>query len=326
MLQIRGYVIVRETGVGIPNLVVTAFDSGGAPEIIRKQKPTAEVMKHLGRRISTVFTDEQGVFSISTEDLEFTGNEPRPDLVIVVFAPEDIDDPAHPYPAPPEDRVLYMSLARIDVGAQEAFPIRLSLSVLRKKRIESSRGYVNSLDAQWDAQDAITNRLLQRHRFLLESKADARKEAVEKTRNLHGVPVAQRKSPFLVVGKANLSRMEDGADGKVTRIETLQHKSVAEGLKNLKNAKSKRTMRLYLTRENLTQLGIKLENGKFSGNPKQKEVKSLMLSLTGGVDLIRTRGFENPNPDELEAKYLKPVASRESRVEAYNGGTYEEEE
>jgi hypothetical protein len=322
MLQISGYLLVRETGVGIPNLVVTAFDSGGASEVIQKQSPTAEVMKRLGRRMSTVFTDEQGMFFFSTEDLEFAGNEPRPDLVIVVFAPEDIVDPAQPYPRPPEDRVLYMSVVpRIDAGAQEAFLIRLSNSVLLEQRVDAGRKlYANTLEEQWRSEDALSDRMLDRHRFLLERKADARKEAVERTKNLHGVPVAQRANEFLVVGKAKLSRPSEDSDGKVTHLEALQYKTVSNGLKKLKAAKAKRTMRLYLTDDDLAKVGLRMKDRKISGKPTHEQVKSLMLSLTGGVDLVRIRGMQNPSPEELESRYLNVTTSQESdQPEAYEG-------
>ena len=84
-----------------------------------------------------MLTNQDGKFVLTPEDLEFPGNEPRPDLVIVVFAPEDIHDGQFPYPRPPEDRILYMSIvARFDAGAQEAFVIRLLQSQLDRHQID----------------------------------------------------------------------------------------------------------------------------------------------------------------------------------------------
>src|SRR5947207_2756444 len=110
MRQIVGYVLIKETNAGVPNLVVTAYDGDIAVEDLQKHRPTAVMMQKLGRRISSVLTGSDGRFVLTAEDLAFTGNEPRPDLAVVIYAPEDVQDPQHPYPAPPERRVLYMSV------------------------------------------------------------------------------------------------------------------------------------------------------------------------------------------------------------------------
>src|SRR6266508_3896534 len=128
MKQISGYVLVKETNSGVPNLVVTAYDS---------KKPIQEIiagdanrrnltLKDLGKRIGSVLTDQDGKFILKSEDLEFPGNESRPDLLIIIFALEDIQKMNEPYPLPPEERVLYIStVPRADAGAEKAFVIRL---------------------------------------------------------------------------------------------------------------------------------------------------------------------------------------------------------
>jgi hypothetical protein len=146
MRQIFGYVLAKETNQGVPNLVVTAYDSGGAVDSLRNRARTAEVMSKLGKRIGSVLTDD-GKFLLSSEDLEFPGNEPRPDLVVAVFAPEDIYDAKIPYPHPPEERILYMSLmARDDAGAQEAFVIRLLQSQLDRHQIGNAHRLASTIE------------------------------------------------------------------------------------------------------------------------------------------------------------------------------------
>jgi hypothetical protein len=316
MRQITGYVLIRETSAGIPNLVVKAFDSGGAPDVLRKHAPTVDVMKQLGRPISSVFTNEEGRFSFSTEDLEFPGNEPRPDLIVVVFAPEDILDPTHPYPKNPEEQVLYMSIVpRIDAGAQEAFVIRLSREVVSGRGIDTEENrFASALDQHWNARDIISESLNARNKVELKRKAAARKEAVERTKNLHAVPLALRGHELLVVGKASLSRTVKVSGVAVTKAEQLQQKVVEDGLKALDKglkaldkSESKPSMRLYLSNDDLAYLKLKLRNGVLSGKPTYQLLKSKALSLLNGVDLVRVRGMNNPSPDVLEARYLSPA-------------------
>ncbi len=309
MREIGGFVLVRETDAAIHRVVVAAFDAGGAPEIMRKRAPTAEVMKALGRRIASVLTDSTGSFSFPPEDLEFPGNEPRPDLVLVVFAPEDVDNPAHPYPAPPEDRVLYMSVVpRIDAGAREAFLIRLSREVVAKHRIDAGETRVASaFEATWKTRDAIANGLKERHLAELGRKAAARRQAVKAAGNLHGVPVALRKNKLLVVGKAALSESVGEGKDKSTRAEVLQRDLMFEGLTQIKKRADGRSpkMQLHLGPKELETLGLSIEDGKVVGDLDREALWETVVKLNGGIDLTRKRGLANPSPAELERRYLK---------------------
>ncbi len=306
MNRIIGYVLVRETNVGIPRLVVAAFDSGDAPEVIRKQAPTAEVMRHLGRRISSVLTDERGRFELSTDDLAFTGNEPRPNLVVAVFEPEDILDPAHPYPKAPEKRVLYMSvMPRVDAGAQEAFMIRLARAIVAELQLDTTEyRAIHVLEEEWKRRDAIDASVLVRQQLELRRRASAREKARERVVNLNAVPIALRGASNLVIGKASLSKSVGKGEERRTKIEDLQFETVSKGLDRLAE-KAKPKMRLYLKEKDLDDLGLKVgKDGKVSGEPSYDDVAEKMLQLTGGTDLVRVRGASNPSPEVLEAKYL----------------------
>src|SRR5262249_44656902 len=123
MNKLTGYVLVKETNVGIPNLVVAVFDSERTLASSSGEKGTFS-FSDCGKRIGSVLTDRDGRFSLQREGLEFQGNEARPDLVLVVFAPEDVGDPDHPVPLPPAKRVLYVSAAPLtDAGGEEAIVI-----------------------------------------------------------------------------------------------------------------------------------------------------------------------------------------------------------
>ena len=128
MKQISGHVLVKETNLGIPDLIVAAYDSGRPIRESLRRGPDGKglSLQDAGRRIGSVLTEPDGRFVLTSEDLEFQGNEQRPNLLIIVFAPEDVQGLDMPYPLPPEERILYISaVPRNDAGAEEAFTIRL---------------------------------------------------------------------------------------------------------------------------------------------------------------------------------------------------------
>jgi len=136
---ISGKVTLKETGVGIPDLLVVLFDidpgvrneenfsSTGSVTILRTQPPAAP-----GDRIGSVLTDSNGAFSLSYGDAEFrilNPSEKRPDLQLMVLAPEDADTDQPPM-------VLYNSkLPRINSGKTESYLIRISIKQLTEAQI-----------------------------------------------------------------------------------------------------------------------------------------------------------------------------------------------
>src|SRR5438105_4358270 len=144
MKKLHGFVLVKETNTGIPNLLVAAYDS----EIDLRDvstNPTAadagvgpQILERLGKRLGSVLTGPDGKFEMSSDDLCFQRGDPRPDLVLAIFAPEDVIDAQHPYPYPPDKRILYISgVSRTDAGAEEAYFIRLLQAQLDKFHIQT---------------------------------------------------------------------------------------------------------------------------------------------------------------------------------------------
>ncbi len=130
MKTIYGRVLVKESNAGVSNLVVAACDSERGIQNISAVPVTdnasAPLTERLGKRIGSVLTGQDGTFTFSFDDAHFTGNDVRPDLLIVVFAPEDTQGPTNPYPLPAEQRVLYISRTpRADAGSEESYIIRL---------------------------------------------------------------------------------------------------------------------------------------------------------------------------------------------------------
>jgi hypothetical protein len=126
---ISGWVVLKESGVGIPNLLVVLFN-GGQTAVGRASLPTG-IPIDTGDRLGAVLTSrergKEGYFELSYQDTEFKLNnsqEKRPDLEINVLAPEQ------PGLAP---QVLYSALAaRKEAGRIEQYYVQLSTEQLQK--------------------------------------------------------------------------------------------------------------------------------------------------------------------------------------------------
>ena len=311
MLQVFGYVFARETGAGIPNLVVVAFDCGRAHESLRSQSPTAEILQNLGTRIGSVLTASDGRFVLTADDLAFQGNESRPDLVIVVFAPEDVNDPERPYPEPPDRRVLYVSLLpRVDAGAREAFVIRLARAVVGKYLNNAGiEPVINGFEQAWKARDTIADGLKARHIQELERRSSAREDAAMRVKKLTAVPLTLRNNKFLVTNRAALSETVERGASKATKQEVLQAESMHTGLQKLKRAGKANIRRLYVSKSDLEALEVSLKDGQLSGgHTTLAKLDALTLRLNGGNDLIRKKSGAVLPLEQLEQKYLKATA------------------
>lgn len=133
MNTISGRVVLKESGVGIPDVLVvlTDLDPGTSPEDVTNERERAEAARSnivSGDRIGSVLTDRNGAFSLSFGDTEFQVRNPsekRPDVQLSVLAPEGPDED-------PETRVLYMSTAvRPNAGMTEQYLVRLSAERLK---------------------------------------------------------------------------------------------------------------------------------------------------------------------------------------------------
>jgi hypothetical protein len=308
MKSISGYVLVKETGAGISNLVVAAYDAEKAFQGAGEPGLSAQLFQQLGKRIGSVLTDLEGRFVLASEELEFQGNESRPDLSLVIFAPEDVQGIEQPYPLPPENRVLYVStIPRVDAGAEEAFVIRLLQEQLDRFRISagssatrgSSEGdrLANAIESGWQFQDSLRQRLQPRLQREQEKTLEFKKLAQEKVQTLSAIPLhlrgdGLRNNKFLIKDRRDLA----------ASLGPTQAAAIADGLKRLEHTAP--ILRLALTRPDLTDLGLKEEGGQITGKVDSLKVAEKVRSLMKGVDLVRVRGLNNPSPEELERKYL----------------------
>lgn len=144
---IRGKVTLKETGAGIPDLLVVIYDldpgtkpedsfpadadaGTPSPSIARMSQPSQPSQPSLpwpfglqGDRLGSVITAADGTWMLSYYDPEFRTSNPaekRPDLQLMVLAPEDADSAVPPV-------VLFNSkVLRANAGRTEGYLIRIS--------------------------------------------------------------------------------------------------------------------------------------------------------------------------------------------------------
>lgn len=322
MKQLFGYVLIKETNVGVPNLVVVAFDSRDVPgdsSLDGQRRPSSVQLLRMGRRIGSVLTDKQGSFAIDRENLEFQGNEVRPNLMVAVFAPEDVRSLENPVSAPPEDRLLFVTkIARADAGAEEAFVIRLLQAQLDRFNIASSVAKAgdgagsrlgDAIESAWDVPDYLKDRFQKRIKAQLDLATKMQDRAKKATQNLSGIPVHLRDAkgtPNFFQNNALL--LKDRSDLR-TELPRAQVQSVTEGLAAFA-ARPAPTVRIWLTAAQMRANGLKVDNqGQVSGVLSSPALVSLVRAQMSGTDLVKKRGLNNPSPEELRRRYLMPTAA-----------------
>jgi len=302
MKKIHGCVLLKETNTGIPNLVVAAFDSELRSPITRNESRmlTALAIDQLGKRIGSVLTDSDGKFLLTHEDLKFEGVESRPDLIIAVFAPEDVKDLKNPHPLSPEERLLYLSIVpRSDAGAEEAYIIRLLQSQLDKFGIPTvltqendafSTRYFTSIENSYLFQENLNGLLSKRLRTQHVEAKKTKKLAKDKL-NKFKVP------PPLRAGDHQLPEKKD--DDALMKI---QSKVVQDGLKRMNKVKGTAFLTLNADQLKLMKLGFK--GKKLTGQISSTNFASRIKQIMGGVDHVATNENHHiETAQKLHAKY-----------------------
>jgi hypothetical protein len=139
---ISGKVLLKETNIGIPDLLVVIYDidQGQRPEedivttpTITIAVPPVTAIPFPGDRIGSVLTAQDGSWSITYEDQEFRISNPaekRPDIHLSVLGPEDADTPGSPV-------VLFdNNIIRQNSGRIESYLIRITKQQLKDAKIQ----------------------------------------------------------------------------------------------------------------------------------------------------------------------------------------------
>jgi hypothetical protein len=312
MKKISGYVLLNETNSGIPNLMVTAYDSEKSIRELVGGRSNMEGLSlgDLGKRIGSVLTDPNGGFTLEGEDLEFQGNESRPDLLIIIFAPEDVQDLSAPFPLPPEERILYISsVPREDAGAEEAFVIRLLPEQLDYFHLTANRStnensmddhrFATSIEDAWSFRDRLRDRLSPRLREEQEKSEALQSYAHKKVKNLSAIPKYLKNSDN---GLANNILLINGKRDLADNLKSKQDQVLESGLERLRTRNT--VIHLRLTENELRELGLDIAHNEIVGNIDPKELTEKVRTKINGFDLVRKRGLNNPSPEDLIKKYF----------------------
>jgi hypothetical protein len=313
MKLISGYVLVQDSSAGVPNLVVSAHDARETAASPPAERNIFGLVQQLGRRLGSVLTDSNGRFVLTGEDLQFQGNEARPNLLLTVSAPEDVQKADRPIPLPPEERLLYIStVARREAGAEEAFVIRLLPAQIDKFSITTASnsaqgtapasGIADTLQAGWDASDLLKTRFQARLQAQITAVHTQRDAAKAKLKNLSGIPAHLRgannplqNNKLLIPDRQSLTQLPD-----------LQKQALTQGLTRLKTRTP--IVQLYLTPQEIRDAGLELDrgSGKITGSAKTQKVMAKILDGMKGYDLVRTRGSGAISVEDLQRRYLRP--------------------
>lgn len=330
MKQLSGLVLVKETGIGVPNLVVAIFDvENGARDDGKAGRDIGSRM--VGRRIASVMTDASGRFSFSAADFDPGETEIRPDLSLAVLAPEDVQGVDRPYSLPAEDRTLYMSsMPRVDAGAVEAYVIRLLQKQLDQYQIGAATS--RSVDRETDLLVAASLRASRMRTAIRDALEDetkqsrrdtrsAREEAKEKVASLSAIPrplrdARVRKKALLIADRADLA----------DELPEMQQAAVANAMDRLRASPSLPPMRLYLSEKDVKKLELKVEGNKISGEVSADKLRKRIPGISNVTDLVRNHNTSQPSLkdlEELERRYgLLPKQAEKSRETASDRSEY----
>jgi hypothetical protein len=308
MYKVSGKVLVKETGLGIPDLLIVLYDQdnlqasqGPPPEIfsVPNQPLPFYWQSFPGERLGSVLTDESGRFELTFEEAEFEQREPikRPDLVLLVMAPEDTQQQPGTFnvPRPSAQRILHYSYDPVvNSGKKEGYIIRIPSRLLDdfgilypgQSRVSSTTPQlISSLEQARQLETAIR----QNEQIYVRNNVTKQRELTTKAKGfvaeLSATPLQFRRSP-LFVGDAK-------APDATTRITTALTQARNEGLKKLDAYKTRvsPTLRIYLTDDKLADLrrrGLVRPDGT---NFLVDSVCSLLSSHISGVTLQRVQSL-----------------------------------
>jgi hypothetical protein len=245
------------------------------------------------------------------DDFGIPGHESRPNLLVAVFAPEDVQSASHPFPLPPEKRILYVSAApRMAAGIQEAFVIRLLQEQIDQFGISQPNGTptsdvsvsrLHSATTQAIAlRDGVRKKLGPSLRAEQQQAHRIRKIAAEKVKSMSAIPLHLRdgklqNNKFLLFHRSELP----------TRLKVVQDEAIADGLKRIRKVTP--TLRLRLSAQDLKDLGLR------DGKEQKIDTKKLLAKtkeLLGGADIVRRSIPSNALADSLQTRYLSPSKAK----------------
>jgi hypothetical protein len=277
MNKVSGKVILKESGVGIPDLLVVIYDLdpntkseevlGNNGLIVGGSTSTLALLGQgfPGDRLGSVLTDQNGAFALAFEDDEFrirNEGEKRPDLFIIVIAPEELGIDT-------DSRILFTSSAiRQNAGRTEQYVIQITSDQLTKAGIPLPAPQRSPLDGVDQVVERIQN--VDKRRIKIEEAVNGiALQRFNKIRTRHNDFEAKLKPSLLRAISRVPEKLEKTERSRfVSPEESVSVKNIAlikHGLEKLNtNARNGRTITSYisLTDEQRDLVQSKLDNNK----------------------------------------------------------------
>lgn len=232
MAKVSGYVYVKESGLPVPGLIVSAFDYDprqNAPLLFDFARVTnigdrdrgTDVYQGLGDSLGSVLTNQQGEFSLEYTPADFRPGDPerRPDLVVLVIAPATTSDPDTLVSLPQSQRILHVtSLPRTNAARFEAFAIQLWQEQLEKFGLQYLLNPESARSASAAAEDERRDLVRTSREHSRKATAKKKLKALQEARRKANVNLANfvpttlsaaaRESPLFVENKEQLDRAQ----------------------------------------------------------------------------------------------------------------------
>ncbi|MBI5751725.1 MAG: hypothetical protein HZA59_06210 [Hydrogenophilales bacterium] len=325
--RVFGRVLVIETNVGVPNVQVVIYDvdptcaqnfvsSLGIPQT---GVATAD-------RLGSVLTDAQGAFELTFDDEIFAARDPegRPDLVLVVLAPEDSRSAKDPSTPPPDSRVLLVShVPRVNAGRTEAYVLRIAAETLRKHHIPFSgpgadhdvvakaKRLTDSYAEQDLLEKTVQTALGPRRKEQLQRKEATSQKAKRFVESLSAAPAKARGQ------KTFLTR---GGD-----LASAQREAMERGLYAMKNAVGSDKVLLDITSADFTKADVDtamlLKGGTTKIQLDRAQICQLLHQRRDGVAMVRIRNLLDAKKEEARERARLAAATGPAVVPPSDGGT-----
>ncbi len=304
MFKVIGKVLVKETGVGVPNLLVVLYDVD--PRAVSQSTAYMDTSCLPGaglERIGSVLTTENGDFELSFDASSFVARDPesRPDLILAVYAPEDSQGFNQPTPLPPSRRLLLFSnVQRQNAGQSEAYILRVPRTLLEKFDIPIPDG-PGGPDPK-----VLASRLIKAQEsheelkaLVREGLAPLRKARLQRHREI----VTASKTFVKRLGAAPLAiRMQPTFVGPGNDLKSAQRVAMGRGLVALKGRAQNRPFVYAVTPADFAVAGMIREEAAQVYELTHEQMCRLIGHRLGGVALERVMDLVDAQKKETEAK------------------------
>ena len=294
---IQGKIVVKETEIGVPNLLVRAFDLDvwratnqeipSGSEVTDSMDTKNDLLKQynlhavpfyennsnylisMSDSLGSVLTDANGKFELEYDTTDFNiyeEKELRPELVLRIEKPIDISENILEF----QNNVMYVTLPiRLKAGRVESYFFRIPKAILDKFEITYQDSDADRAEAYKDSiSEEIREEVRKKNASGLELKfrTDTAFQNFQYSKNGN---TNRRNDLFLSPGELLLPKQERNIEACLGNLPQTDEKS-------------NRRLTLHLTEEQLRQFGLNAEDGHITGTVAANRILDYIRSFTTG--------------------------------------------